>query len=158
MEMINGKTHRIYCGHNVGDRNGKTGNLRWCMLWWQGKTLYSTTQHSVSSASRFLWRGRKEKCPLFQKPLTVGLLQFLWKSLGLEYSQLLFKAKSQKLFQLDSIKTQPEQLALLDAELKDVEVKIALIGGRVMLQNNPMRCREKHPFTLTVERVWECSP
>ena len=65
----------------------------------------------------------------------------------------MFKAKSQKLFQLDNIKTQPEQLALLDAELKDVEVKIALIGGRVMLQNNPMRCREKHPFTLIVEWV-----
>ena len=146
MEIMNGKTHRIYCGHNVGDRNGKTGNLRWCMLWWQGKTLYSTTQHSVSSASRFLWRGRKEKCPLFQKPLTVGLLQFLWKSLGLEYSQLLFKAKSQKLFQLDSIKTQPEQLALLDAELKDVEVKIALIGKRCHVAKQSDDMQRKTPF------------
>ena len=25
IEMMNGKTHRIHCGHNVGDINGKTG-------------------------------------------------------------------------------------------------------------------------------------
>ena len=38
------------------------------------------------------------------------------------------KAKSQKLFQDDNVKTLHEQLALLDAELKDVEMKIALIA------------------------------
>ena len=56
----------------------------------------------------------------------------------------MFKAKSQKLFQLDSIKTQPEQLALLDAELKDVEVKIDRRRCHVAKQSDEMQ--RKTPF------------
>ena len=46
----------------------------------------------------------------------------------LAVDQISIKAKSQKLFQDDNVKTLHEQLALLDAELKDVEMKIALIA------------------------------
>ena len=83
--------------------------------------------------------------------------QFLWKSWLLIKFCHSIKAKSQKLSQQDNSKTIDELLALLDAELKDVKVTIALVAVsccKTIRWDGEKICVPSHSYSEAGLRMW----
>ena len=124
---------------------------RWWQLLWQGKTLSSTTQPSVSSVSRFLEEkssGSKKELTLWKK---MKLLQFLWKS---SFPRLLtkfcnLKPDHRNCFKWRAIWNLPFSMM----SCPEIWWIINCIGRRIMLQNNQTRKK-----TFLLKQVLEYDP
>ena len=119
---------------------------RWWQLLWQGKTLSSTTQPSVSSVSRFL----EEKSIESKKDETVAVSVKIKFPPAID-QVLQFKARSQKLFQVESNMESARPFSMMSCP--EIWWIINCIGRRIMLQNNQTRKK-----TFLLKQVLEYDP
>ena len=127
---------------------------RWWQLLWQGKALSSTTQPSVSSVSRFLEEkssGNKRELTLWEKKDETVAVSVKIKFPPAIDQVLQFKARSQKLFQVESNMESARSFSMMSCP--EIWWIINCIGRRIMLQNNQTRKK-----TFLLKQVLEYDP